>query len=50
MRPVVVQDQVDLQRLRSVLVDGVAELAKLATAMAPVAFPDDGSGLHVQGR
>src|SRR4051795_12723620 len=45
---VVVQDQMDIQRCRDCVIDGVEEFAKLAAAMAPVTFADDCACLHIQ--
>src|SRR3982751_3118777 len=44
---VVVQNQMDLQRGRDTVMDGVEELAKLA-AMPAVTLADDGSCLYVE--
>src|SRR3954464_8716431 len=41
VRPRIVQDQMDIQRCRDCVIDGVEEFAKLAAAMAPVTFSDD---------
>jgi hypothetical protein len=47
---VVVEHQVDLERVWNVGVDRVEELAELDTAVSPVMLRDDLAGLHVQGR
>src|SRR4051812_25586480 len=46
---IVVQDQMDVKRLRNILVNGVQELTELGTPMTAVTFPDHRTGLHVQG-
>src|SRR5438309_6846157 len=45
---VVVQNQMDLQRGRDTVIDGVEELAKLAAAMPTVTLADHGSRLYVE--
>src|SRR4051794_35648458 len=45
---VVVQNQMDLQRGRDTVIDGVEELAKLAAAMPAVTLADHGSRLYVE--
>src|SRR4030088_2532410 len=48
VRAVVVQNHVDVQRGRDIVIDGVEELAKLAAAMPAVTLADDRAGLYVQ--
>ncbi len=46
---IVVHDEMDIQRCRDTLIDGVEELAKLGAAMPPMTLTDHYARLHVQG-
>src|SRR5689334_14513312 len=47
---VVVEDQMNIQRGRHTLINGIEELAKLRTAVPAVTFSNDRTGLHIEGR
>ena len=49
VRSVVVQNQVHIQFLRNVLLDGVEEVTKLDGAMAALRLPDQFPGLGIEG-
>jgi hypothetical protein len=49
VRPVVVQNQVHIQFWRNVLLDGVAEVAKLDRAMAALRLSDQFTRLGIEG-